>query len=434
MQSRSHRGGARADVSPRAAIAFILLYVLSPGQLRGQEHPEPHSGPGTPSWSVGASAVGLATHVSPALDGRSFTEGYLAQPSVTAHADLWRGRVSLLGMLNFEGFTLERGELNPGIWGEGYVDRRHPHTLVHELVATGRIPSGAGEASVTLGKGFAPFGTDDPGVRPFVKFPANHHFAQVLERLVLVGAVRRGPVVVEAALFNGDEPNSPWEQPSVRRFGASWSARVTWYPGPGFELQASRAAIESPEVRLGGGLDQRKWSASARWEGALRSGFELYGLAEWARTDDYNGDRRSFSFHSVLAEAAARHRGAEVALRLERTVRPEEERLEDPFRSPRPHGDANILGMTRWEILTVSAGKRIGESPWGHATPFVEAAWLRATPVHPSALFIPAEFYGSDRLWSLSVGVRLEAGTMHRRMGRYGAAAGAPLPGPAHEP
>ena len=76
----------------------------------------------------------------PALLGRDATEGYLTQPNVLGV--LRRGPLTLTGTLNFEGYTLRRGELNAGIYGEGYVDRRHPHTLVHEvmLVATSVVP------------------------------------------------------------------------------------------------------------------------------------------------------------------------------------------------------------------------------------------------------------------------------------------------------
>ncbi len=109
------------------------------------------------------------------------------------------------GTLNFERWTLDLGELNAGIWGEGYVDRRHPHTFVHELVATLQGRMLGLDLSVTGGKGFAPFGTDDPMVRPFVKYPANHHLAQILERGVLIAAVRRGALLLEGGIFNGDE-------------------------------------------------------------------------------------------------------------------------------------------------------------------------------------------------------------------------------------
>src|SRR5687768_17177992 len=131
--------------------------------------------------TAGAHAVGLATHATPAISNRSLTEFYLTQPAVMLH--VLQGPLQFEGMLNLEGLTLRRGELNAGVWGEGYMDRRHPHTFLHEAMAVVR-PLGAGGAldvSLAAGKGFAPFGTDDPMSRPFVKFPANHHLSQVLE-------------------------------------------------------------------------------------------------------------------------------------------------------------------------------------------------------------------------------------------------------------
>src|SRR6185436_5736891 len=140
-------------------------------------------------------------------------EGYLTQPVVMAHAAPAGGRVRLVGTLDLEGLTLRRGQLNAGAFGEGYVDRRHPHTLVHEAVASveGALPGARGvRASLAAGKGFVPFGTDDPMSRPFVLFPVNHHLAQVLERALVVGGARAdgrgGSAALEAPLFNRDEP------------------------------------------------------------------------------------------------------------------------------------------------------------------------------------------------------------------------------------
>ena len=50
----------------------------------------------------------------------------------------------------------------------------------------------------------------------------------LLERLVAIVAVRTGPLVLEGAVFNGDEPSSPTALGSPDRFGDSWSARATW--------------------------------------------------------------------------------------------------------------------------------------------------------------------------------------------------------------
>ncbi len=304
------------------------------------------------------------------------------------------------------------------------MDRRHPHTYLHEAMAVLR-PLGTGRAldvSLAAGKGFVPFGTDDPMARPFVKFPANHHLSQVLERAVGIAAVRGGPLLVEGALFNGDEPQGPGDLPSWGRFGDSWSLRGTLLPLPGVEASAGHARLESPEHPLGGVLDQRKWSAALRWERRAGGAAREYALVEWARTDEYDADRRVFSFPTLLAEGAVRRRGVEVAARWERTDRPEGERLLDPFRAPVPHHDLAILGVTRWSTLTLGASAGAAPLAGVRLRPFLEAQLLHAREKEAGGLFEPRAFYGSERMWSLSGGVRVEAGLLHARMGRYGAA------------
>lgn len=396
-----------------AAGCALALLCARPGAAQ-HEH---HSGHGERPWGIGAQAVGLVTHATHAVDGRDLTEGYLTQPAVMAHANLWNGRLRGSGMLNLEGWTLRRGELNAGVFGEGYIDRRHPHTFLHELTATGVAKWGGAEWSLTAGKGFAPFGTDDPMVRPLVKYPVNHHLAQILERGVAIGAVRRGPAILEAGLFNGDEPIQPEDGVNWGRFGDSWAARATLLPRPGWELQASYAAVESPELPGGGGLDGRKASASARWSGGA-----AYALVEWARTAEYEDGRRYHTFTSALAEGAVRRGSVQLAARLERTERPEEERLADPFRSPRPHADFALLATTRWTVVSGAISGRARPFAALGVSPFVEVGYAHAATVEPSVFFDPAEFYGSQGQWSLSAGVRLEAGRVHRRMGRYGVA------------
>ena len=84
--------------------------------------------------TVGAQAIGVVTRVSPAIQGRDLTEGYLTQPALMVDVNPWRDLLSLRATLNLEGATMKRGELTPGIYGEGFIDRRHPHTYLHELM------------------------------------------------------------------------------------------------------------------------------------------------------------------------------------------------------------------------------------------------------------------------------------------------------------
>ena len=374
---------------------------------------------GLAHFEAGGQAIGVVTRESPAIHGRDLTEGYLTQPLVMAMVSLWSDALQIKGTLDLEGVTMKRGELNAGILGEGYIDRRHPHTYIHELVITGERRFGDNGASVTLGKGFAPFGTDDPMARPFEKYPINHHLAQVLERAVAIGAFRTRRAILEAGVFNGDEPESPGDVPNRDRYWDSWSGRVTLLPFPQGELQGSYARVRSPENARGGGVDQRKQSASIRLEDAQHSG---YGLLEWARTSDYVGSSRTFTFTSLLAETSARYGVASGALRFERTERPDESRLTNEFRVPLPANDLSISGRSRWTTITAQLAALVPMAKPFSLEPFVEAARIHFTPTLRPSGFDPAQFYGSDRSWSFSLGATLKIGMSHMRMGRYGAA------------
>ncbi len=355
----------------------------------------------------------------PVPGGDALGEVRVVQPVLYLHAGAL-GRLRLMGVLNLEGATIPGGELAPGDWGEGFVDRRHPHTYLHELMLSAGdllgAHDGAARLSLSAGKGFAPFGTDDPMVRPFLRYPVNHHLAQILERAVAIAALRVGPVAAEAALFNGDEPERPGQWPRVGgRFGDSWSARVTGTLRPGVTLQASHANVHSPEHRPGAGPDQGKWSLAARWERPV-GGHPVYALVEWARTSEAAG---FFVFRSVLAEGAWRGGRHRLQYRFERTERPEEERVAR-FRSLRPHLENSIVGITRWTTHTVGyeivALRRSGLG----VRPLVEIGYARVAKAG-GGLFDVVGLYGRDHIWSVALGVRITGGAPMHRMGRYGA-------------
>ena len=334
-----------------------------------------------------------------------------------AHGSVLGGAVSGILTLDFEGLTLDRGQLTPGAYGEGYADRRHPHTYLHEGLAVFSGAFGRTGVSLAGGKGFAAFGTDDPMMRPFASYPVNHHLAQILERYVIVGAVRRGRFIAEASVFNGDEPLGPGVPPDASRFGDSWSLRGTVAAPFGLELQGSYASVASPELVSGNGLDQRKWSAAARLDrpdGAVR-----YALVEWAATDAMSGDVLTNRFTSFLAEASTDVKPVTLALRYENTTRPEEERLLDPYRTSRSPTDLSIIGVTRWQTVTgaASTSHRLGTLD---ISPFAEVAYSRPTETLTPSAFMPEDFYGASSLWMLSAGVRVGLGPRHQRMGRYG--------------
>ncbi len=377
------------------------------------------------AFAVNARAIGLVTRASHMPGNRTLTEAYLTQPIIdaTVRAGWLRG----MGMLNLEGATLRRGELDTGAWGEGYVDRRHPHAYLHELVVGVESPPAALAGSIYGGRGFVPFGSDDPMARPFVSYPVDHHLAQILERLMLVAAARAGPVIIEAASFGGDEPVDPSTLPLARRMSDSWSLRAT-LSGETLpillgraELTGSYANVKSPEYREGQGLDQRKAHVGLRFEDAGGL-FTRYALAELARTTDVGRGRDLYTFVTALVEGALWRGVAGVALRWERSDRPEEGRLLDLFRAARPATDVSILGITRWTTLTGAVSLPALRASAMHVAPFVEVARVTADRT-TAAVFDPVRFYGSKGMWRLGAGIRVAGGrAAHGRMGRYGVA------------
>ena len=376
----------------------------------------------SPWVRAGAHGVVEYTRVDPIPGDRSLGEVRLVQPSFILHAGAFSNHLRFLGTLNLEGQTIPDGELTPGAWGEGFVDRRHPHTYAHELTLayqeTLREAPWPLRLSLVAGKGFAPFGTDDPMSRPVLRYPVNHHLAQILERAVGILGVRAGPVLLEGGLFNGDEPERPGQWPRISRFGDSWSGRLTLMPVTGLELQGSHAIVHSPEHRGGAGTDQSKWSVSGRWSRAVQ-GVPVYGLLEWARTSEADG---FFVFRSVLAEGAGDWGRSRLYYRFERTDRPEEERTLNPFRSRRPHFENSILGTTRWTIHTAGYNFHL-DYPAARLDlwPVVELSY--GTIREPGGgVFDIISFYGKNSFWAVSVGVRLSLGMPLHRMGRYGVA------------
>jgi hypothetical protein len=402
---------------PVTSICFLALVTFALPLIVGAQ--QSHA---ADVFGIGAQAIGVVTRESPAMRDRDLTEGYLTQPAIMATLAPWGEAVALRTTLNFEGATIERGELNAGIAGEGYIDRRHPHTYLHELLVTSTRrfhPAAPDGVSITVGKGFAAFGTDDPMARQFEKYPINHHLAQILERAVAIAALRAGDWILEASTFNGDEPTGPGDVPNPKRYWDSWSGRLTFVPWPQGELQASYARVKSPENPSGQGADQRKQSASIRLEDAQHSG---YALLEWARTGDYVGSTRTFTFNSLLAETWARYDRLNGALRFEMTERPDEPRLTNEFRTPVPATDLSIAGRSRWTIITVRLAADVPATGSFALEPFAEVARARFSPTLRPAGFDPRQFYGSDRIWSVSVGARISFGMAHMRMGRYGVA------------
>ena len=363
----------------------------------------------------GAQAIPVATETNVVPGNRSLGELRVVQPLAMLDVAGFDDRVRFIATLDFEKYTIAHGELAPGDWGEGFEDRRHPHTLVHQLMLVGpdlfgRL-LGPVHVSAGAGKGFVPFGTDDPMTRPAERFPVNHHLSQILERAVGFAGVRAGPVMLEGALFNGDEPVSPGSWPAMSRFGDSWATRLTVMPVTGLEAQISYAFVHSPENRPGAGPDDAKLSASARWDRG-----PWYGLVEWAQTRTAGG---AFVYRSGLAEGALNLGSQRPYLRIERSDRPEEERLfSSPFRTRRPLFENSILGITRWTVVTAGDAMELRRTRRVRLAPFVEGSYLGIARLG-GGVFDPQIQYGRTSGFQVSAGVRLAAGMRMPRMGRY---------------
>lgn len=391
-------------------VGCRALFLLAMGRcLLGQAQPS------TAPLHLSASAVTLITRATPTAARRSLTEAYVAQPML--NVAWFRPNAFLITTVDLEGLTMRRGELTTGIYGEGYVDRRHPHTYLHELVG-GLAGALEGTAlSVTVGKGFVPFGSDDPMLRSAIKYPVNHHLAQILERAIVSGGLRRRFAILEAALFNGDEPVDPGSFPELSNFGDSWAVRLI-VGDARLQASGSYAFVRSPESPSGQSLDQRKQHASVRWKRSSASR-DMAALAEWARSVEVSrSGAEAFSFSTWLAELEWRSRRWAGALRLERTDRPEEERMPDPTRTARPAVDHSLLGITRWHVATLTARRELASRRLKIAA-FAETSLSHPRPTAPSA-FQPGSFYGSDRLWMATVGARMSIGAGHEGMGYYG--------------
>ena len=364
-----------------------------------------------------AQLIPVLISADPIPGGATLTEARIVQPMAGLRASAFGDRIVFHAQLNAEGVTIESGELGLGNWGEGYIDRRHPHTYVHELMLVGRLTGSDWGSGVGLGKGFVPFGTDDPMSRPPVRYPVNHHWSQILERAVLLAQVRYRWVLLEGGLFNGDEPETPDSWPNLDRFGDSWSLRGTISPSEGLEMQVSRAKVHSPEHRGGAGLDQDKWNVSLRAEGQLGPR-PAYALVEWARTDEASG---AFRFESWLGEGAIVLGRARPYMRLESTVRPEEERT-SAFRSRRPHTENTLLGASRWTTFTGGVSlELLGDRGRFSLAPLVEGT-LGHIAKHGEGLFQVADWYSTPDFWTFSIGVRASYAMRRHRMGRYGLA------------
>ena len=117
-------------VTQPAPRLFLALFLLGAARIPLQAQAGPWA-------SVMGQGIVSVTHVDPVPGGGTLTEARVVQPVLMLQAGALGGHLGFTGTLNLEGLTIPSGELLPGGWGEGFTDRRHPHTYAHELMLSG---------------------------------------------------------------------------------------------------------------------------------------------------------------------------------------------------------------------------------------------------------------------------------------------------------
>ena len=349
----------------------------------------------------------------------SVTKWYLTQPALMLNLEGPGQRVALRTTLNLEGITLEDGEVTFGGWGEGFIDKRHPHTILHEFMLSVNLwELGGGDLSLSVGKGFAPYGTEDPMARPGIKFPTNHHLSQILERWTVSGAFLRGGWSVEAGVFGGAEPEGPYDFSNIESFGDSWSARLSkrWgiVSGASAEWELSTSYGRVVETHRSEEQTAQLWNGALRHTRGADSGLQ-YMLLEASVSREGEED----DFFSILAEARFDRSGHQPYLRVEYAARPEFQR-EQALAGPdffRYEQDAEPIGSTRWLISMVAYAYELTGYPLS-VRPFAELQYVRVR--EDRGALDPVVLFGSDSFWGLSLGARILLGGNPMRMGVYG--------------
>lgn len=347
------------------------------------------------------------------------TRVYPSQSNVMANLESPGSRVVLRTTINLEGLTIPDGETTYGGWGEGFIDSRHPHTLLHEAMLSVNVwDAGPGSFSLSAGKGFATYGVDDPMGRPVHKFPTNHHLSQILERFLISGTYLVDGWNLEASVFGGDEPEGPYDLSNITPFGNSWAVRVGRRFGEGFGTLASWEATASyAQVRETHGAATELtelFNVGLRHAARYDVG-DVYALAEGSISAPDHED----GYFALLGETLVQRGRHQPYYRIEYASRPEYTR-EGASGTPEffyyEHDD-HPIGSTRWLINSVGYAYTLGRFP-AVFRPFVEvqhhAVMEGRGGIEPETLF------GTGTFWSLSAGFRLFFGGDQMRMGTYG--------------
>jgi hypothetical protein len=199
--------------------------------------------------------------------------------------------------------------------GRPLIDRQHPHDLFMQLAAIWRTPMGHA-TSFTIAGG--PVGEPALGPVAFMHrasaanlpfAPLSHHTFDSTHIAfgVVTAAIDRGPLTIEASLFNGREPDeNRWDFDFGRL--DSVSVRAWYRPTDEWELQASTGHLVDAE-QLEPGNIQRS-TASATW---MRQGDNFTAVTFGYGINALDATHRQAAF----AEATRHRKALSLSARVE---------------------------------------------------------------------------------------------------------------------
>ena len=237
------------------------------------------------------------TQGGPRGDSQAFSNSmlmFMGRRDVDTGAIGGRVMVSADPLMGMSGYPelFQTGETADGV--HPLVDRQHPHNLLMEA---------AGTWSVNLGPASAAFAyagiAGEPALGPpaFMhrfsglenpEAPLSHHWldsTHVTYGVVTAGLIS-GSVKFDASLFNGREPDQHRYDVELRPLD-SYSARLTFNPGPDLSLQVSYGRLASPE-QLQPGIAVRRTTASASYN-RMGARLQWQTTLAWGRNDPDGG-------------------------------------------------------------------------------------------------------------------------------------------------
>ena len=190
--------------------------------------------------------------------------------------DVGKSKLTFTTMLSLDPATVgkqgyrEIFQVGETFKGRPLIDRQHPHDLFMQLAAIWRTPL-SDKTGLTIAGGPA----GEPALGPVAFMhrlsaaenpfaPLGHHTFDSTHIAfgVVTAAVDHGPVVIEASVFNGREPDeNRWDFDFGKLDSAS--GRVWYKPSPRWEFQVSSGRLVEPEQLEPGNVIRT--TASSAW-------------------------------------------------------------------------------------------------------------------------------------------------------------------------